>query len=130
MSQVPTDLRYTKDHEWARPEGKLIRVGVTAYAVEQLGDVTLIDLPPTGSDLQVQERFGDIESVKTVSEVFAPVSGEVVEVNTDLEESPELVNEGPYDKGWLILVRPSEPGEFERLMDARSYEDYLGSLEG
>ena len=71
-----------------------------------------------------------IESVKTVSEVFAPVSGEVVEVNTDLEESPELVNEGPYDKGWLILVRPSEPGEFERLMDARSYEDYLGSLEG
>jgi len=130
MAQVPADLRYTKDHEWARDEGGLIRVGITAYAVEQLGDVTLIDLPPTGSDLQGQERFGDIESVKTVSEIFAPVSGEVMEVNTALEESPELVNEGPYEQGWLVLIKPSEPGEFGRLMDAAAYEDYLGTLEG
>ncbi len=130
MAQVPADLRYTKDHEWAREDGELIRVGVTAYAVEQLGDVTLIDLPPTGSDLQAQERFGDIESVKTVSELFAPVSGEVVEVNTALEESPELVNEGPFEQGWLVLIKPSEPGEYGRLMDARGYEDYLASLEG
>ncbi|NOY94659.1 MAG: glycine cleavage system protein GcvH [Deltaproteobacteria bacterium] len=130
MAQVPADLRYTKDHEWARDEGEFIRVGVTAYAVEQLGDVTLIDLPPTGSDLQAQERFGDIESVKTVSELFAPVSGEVVEANTALEESPELVNEGPFEQGWLVLIKPSEPGEYGRLMDARAYEDYLASLEG
>jgi len=130
MAQVPADLRYTKDHEWARQEGEFVRVGVTAYAVEQLGDVTLIDLPPTGSDLQAQERFGDIESVKTVSELFAPVSGEVVEINTELEGSPELVNEGPYEQGWLVLVKPSEPGEFARLMEATAYEDYLGSLEG
>jgi len=130
MAQVPADLRYTKDHEWARDEGEFIRVGVTAHAVEQLGDVTLIDLPPTGSDLQAQERFGDIESVKTVSELFAPVSGEVVEINTALEESPELINEGPFEQGWLVLIKPSEPGEFARLMDAAAYEDYLGSLEG
>lgn len=130
MAQVPADLRYTKDHEWAREEGGLVRVGVTSYAVEQLGDVTLIDLPPTGSDLQAQERFGDIESVKTVSELFAPVSGEVVEINTALEGSPELVNEGPFEQGWLVLIKPSEVGEFGRLMDAAAYEDYLGSLEG
>lgn len=130
MAQVPADLRYTKDHEWAREEGDLVRIGVTNYAVEQLGDVTLIDLPPVGSDLQAQERFGDIESVKTVSEIFAPVSGEVVEINTALEESPELVNEGPYEQGWLVLVKPSEKGEFSRLMDPAAYEDYLGTLEG
>ncbi len=126
----PSDLKYTKDHEWARQEDGLVRVGVTAYAVQQLGDVTLIDLPPVGSDVQAQERFGDIESVKTVSELFAPIGGEIVEINTELESSPELVNEGPYDRGWMILIRPSDPGELNRLMDPPAYEDFVGSLEG
>ena len=130
MAQIPRDLSYTKEHEWARVEGELIRVGITAYAVEQLGDVTLVDIPAPGEDVQAHERFGDIESVKTVSELFAPVSGEIVEVNQTLESSPELVNEGPYEDGWLIVVRPSDQGELEGLMDAAGYEEYLGTLDG
>lgn len=129
MAQYPNDLRYTKDHEWARQEGDLVRVGVTAYAVEQLGDVTLVDLPPVGTDIQAQEHFGEIESVKTMSELFAPVSGEVAEVNEELEASPELVNEGPYEQGWMVAIRVSDPSEFERLMDAPAYEDFLGKIE-
>lgn len=129
MAQYPNDLKYTKEHEWARFDGDLVRIGITAYAVEQLGDVTLVDLPAVGTDVQAHERFGDIESVKTVSELFAPVSGEVVEVNEELESSPEVVNEAPYDKGWMVAIRPSDPSELERLMDAAAYEDYLGTID-
>jgi glycine cleavage system H protein len=129
MAQFPNDLKYTKDHEWARLEGDQVRIGVTAHAVEQLGDVTLVDLPPVGADVQSQERFGDIESVKAVSELFSPVSGEVVEVNGELESSPELVNEGPYEQGWMVLIKVTDPSELDRLMDAAAYEDYLGTLE-
>jgi len=129
MAQYPNDLIYTKEHEWARKEGELVRVGITAYAVEQLGDVTLVDLPASGTDVQAQERFGDIESVKTVSELFAPVSGEIVEVNGELESSPEMVNEGPYDKGWMVVIKPSDPKELDRLMDSAAYEDFLGTLD-
>ena len=129
MPQYPNDLKYTKDHEWARQEGDLVRIGITSYAVEQLGDVTLVDLPPVGSDMQAQERFGDIDSVKAVSELFAPISGEVVEVNPELEDNPEIVNENPYENGWMIVVRPSDGSELGRLMDAAAYEDYLGSLD-
>jgi glycine cleavage system H protein len=130
MTTYPRDLHYTREHEWARVEDDLVRVGITAYAVEQLGDVTLVDMPTPGEDVQAHERFGDIESVKTVSELFAPVSGEVVEINTALESSPELVNEGPYDQGWLIKIRPSDRRELAELMDAPGYEDYLGTLDG
>ena len=130
MAQYPRDLRYTKEHEWARIEDGLVRVGITSYAVDELGDVTLVDMPAPGEDVQAHERFGDVESVKTVSELFAPVSGEVLEVNGNLESSPELVNEGPYEEGWLIIVRPSDMGELETLMDAAKYEEYLGTLEG
>ncbi|HJK92260.1 MAG TPA: glycine cleavage system protein GcvH [Polyangiaceae bacterium LLY-WYZ-15_(1-7)] len=129
MAQYPTDCRYTKDHEWARLDGDLIRVGVTAYAVEQLGDVTLVDLPEAGTDVQAQERFGDIESVKTVSELFAPISGEIAEVNEELEDSPELVNENPYQQGWMVAIRPNDKAEFERLMDAAAYEDFVAKSE-
>lgn len=129
MPQYPSDLKYTKDHEWARLEGENVRIGITAHAVEQLGDVTLVDLPPVGSDVQAQERFGDIESVKAVSELFSPISGEVVELNGELEERPELVNETPYEGGWMVLIKPSDPSEIERLMDAAQYEDYLGTLD-
>ena len=125
----PRDLRYTKEHEWARVEGDLVRVGVTDYAVEQLGDVTLVDMPPPGADVQAHERFGDIESVKTVSELFCPVSGEITETNTELESSPEILNEGPYKDGWLVVIRPSDPGELDELMDAAKYEEYIGTLE-
>lgn len=130
MAQYPTDLKYTKDHEWARVEGNgLVRVGVTAYAVEQLGDVTLIDLPKPGTTLGAHDRFGDIESVKTVSELFAPIGGKVVEVNGALEDQPELVNDSPYDKGWMVVLEASATGELGELMDAAAYESYLGSLD-
>lgn len=129
MAQYPNDLKYTKEHEWARKDGDVIRIGITAYAVEQLGDVTLVDLPAVGTDVQAHERFGDIESVKTVSELFAPVSGEIVEVNGDLESSPEVVNEAPYEKGWMVAIRPSDPSELEGLMDSAAYEDYLGTID-
>lgn len=130
MAHYPRDLRYTKEHEWARIEDGKVRIGITAYAVEQLGDVTLVDMPPPGEDVQAHERFGDIESVKTVSELFSPVSGEVFEVNGALESSPELVNENPYDDGWLIVITPSDASELEVLMDAAKYEEYLGTLDG
>ncbi len=130
MAQYPTDLKYTKDHEWARLEGGgKVRVGVTAYAVEQLGDVTLIDLPKAGTKVSAHDRFGDIESVKTVSELFAPIGGTVAEVNGDLEDRPELVNDSPYDQGWMVLLEASDAGELDALMDAAAYEAYLGSLD-
>jgi glycine cleavage system H protein len=129
MAQYPNDLKFTKDHEWARLEGELVRIGITAHAVEQLGDVTLVDLPPAGSEVQVNERFGDIESVKAVSELFAPVSGEVVEVNAELESRPEIVNEAPYEQGWMVLIKVSDPSELDSLMDAAAYEEYLGTLD-
>jgi glycine cleavage system H protein len=129
MAQYPNDLRYTKDHEWARSDGDLVRVGITSYAVEQLGDVTLVDLPPVGSEVRAGERFGDIESVKTVSELFSPVSGIVVEVNDGLETSPEAVNDSPYDGGWLVVVRANDAADLGALLDAAAYESYLGTLD-
>lgn len=127
MSKVPSELRYTKDHEWARIEGDLVRVGVTAYAVEQLGDVTLVDLPAVGAKLEDHGHFGDIESVKTVSELFAPIAGEVMEINGELEGKPELVNEAPYEAGWMIVMKPT--AGLDGLMDAAAYEAYLGTLD-
>jgi glycine cleavage system H protein len=127
MSKYPADCKYTKDHEWARKEGDLVRVGITGYAVEQLGDVTLVDLPKVGTKLADHAHFGDIESVKTVSELFAPVAGEVAEINDKLEGSPELVNEGPYDKGWMIALKGA--ASLDGLMDAAAYEAYLGTLD-
>jgi glycine cleavage system H protein len=129
MSEIPRDLRFTKDHEWARQSGELVEVGITAYAVEQLGDVTLVDLPEPGTKLEAHKRFGDIESVKAVSELFAPLSGEVVEANPALRDRPELVNDTPYTAGWMLRIRPSTPADLNALMDAAAYEQYLGSLD-
>ena len=127
---IPTDRKYTKDHEWAKDEGDgRVRIGVTSYAVEQLGDVTLIDLPPTGAEATAHEHLGDIESVKTVSELFAPVSGEIVDINGDLEDQPELVNDAPYEGGWIVLIEMSSPAEFDSLMDAADYEQLLSKLD-
>ncbi len=130
MSAVPANLKYTKDHEWALIEGDLVKVGITDHAMHQLGDVTLVDLPKTGATLEAGKRFGDIESVKAVSELFAPISGEIVEVNTQLADKPELVNEGPYDKGWMVVIRVSNKAELETLMNADAYSKYLETIDG
>jgi glycine cleavage system H protein len=128
-SNVPDDLRYTKDHEWAKLEGPSpggrIRVGITAFAVEQLGDITLVELPKVGATIEAHKTFGTVESVKTLSDLFAPVSGKVVEVNAALSASPELVNEGAYDKGWMIVIEPSDANAFGGLLDAAAYRKLL-----
>ncbi|MGH1343219.1 MAG: glycine cleavage system protein GcvH [Nannocystales bacterium] len=121
MSEFPADLRYTKEHEWARKEGDLLVVGITSHAVEQLGDITMVTLPEAGTALTVGETFGDVDSVKAVSELYAPVDGEVVEINAALEDAPESVNEAPYEGGWMLKIKPSDPAAFEGLMDVEAY---------
>jgi len=128
MANYPADLKYTKDHEWARIEGGLVRIGITVYAVEQLGDVTLVDLPKVGTKLAATVHFGDIESVKAVSELFAPISGEVVEVNSALADRPELVNEAPYGDGWMLVIKPTDDKEVAKLLDTAAYAAHLGGL--
>jgi glycine cleavage system H protein len=129
MTDIPKDLRYTKDHEWARTSDDVVEVGVTGFAVEQLGDVTLVDLPAVGTKVTAHKRFGDIESVKTVSELFAPISGEVVAINEALAAKPELVNDGPYTDGWMVRIKVANPAELSELLDAAAYEAFLGSLD-
>jgi glycine cleavage system H protein len=121
----PSELLYTEDHEWARPEGNLVTVGVSQFAVEQLGDVTQVDLPREGEMLRQNEPFGSVESVKAVSDLLAPVSGKVVKVNTTLQDSPEYVNQEPYDGGWMIQIEIASPEEIKKLMDAAAYEIFL-----
>ena len=116
----PKDLRYTKDHEWARRVDNVVTVGVTAFAVEQLGDITLVDLPEVGDAVTEGEAFGVIESVKSVSDLFAPVAGKVVSINEKLEDEPELVNESPYGDGWMVGIEASAE-EYEALMDPEAY---------
>ena len=122
---IPEDLFFTKEHEWARIDGKIATVGITRYAVEQLGDVTQVDLPKEGEAIKKDEIFGTIESVKAVSDLFAPLSGTVVKVNDPLGDSPEYVNADPYDDGWLIQIEISEPAEKAHLLSAMQYEAYL-----
>ncbi|GAC1539353.1 MAG: glycine cleavage system protein GcvH [Polyangiales bacterium] len=124
-NHVPDELRYTKDHEWAKLEGGKIRVGITAFAVDQLGDITLVELPKVGTVIEEGKAFGTVESVKTLSDLFAPVSGKVAAVNDALAGSPELVNEGVYDKGWMIVIEPSDAGAFGKLLDAAAYKKVL-----
>lgn len=119
--EIPKDLRYTKEHEWARRQGDVIVIGITAHAVEQLGDITMVSLPEVGTVVTLGESFGDIDSVKAVSELFAPVSGEIVACNDALDETPETVNEAPYGDGWLLEIKPSDPSQLEGLLDAASY---------
>lgn len=124
---LPTDLRYTSDHEWVRVEGTEAVVGVTAFAAEQLGDVVFVDLPAVGRSLAKAAAFGVVESVKAVSDLYAPVSGEVVAVNADLAGTPELVNSDPFGGGWMIRVRLADPGELDRLLDADAYATLTAS---
>jgi len=123
--QYPNDLLYTKDHEWARIEGNIATVGVTRFAVEQLGDVTQVDLPKEGEAVKQGDIFGSVESVKAVSDLFAPLSGKVVKVNSPLAEAPEYVNEEPYDEGWMIQIELGKPDETKALMDAEAYQEFL-----
>ena len=125
MPDIPADLRYTREHEWAKREGDRVRVGITAYAQEQLGDVVFVELPKKGAKVSAHATFGVVESVKAVSDLFAPISGEVVEVNADLAQSPQIVNQDPYGRGWMLLVTPSSAPEFEQLLTAQQYQQFL-----
>ncbi len=125
MGNYPADLRYTKEHEWARVEGERARVGITAYAQEQLGDVVFVELPRVGAKVSQAKTFGVVESVKAVSDLYAPLSGEVAEVNAELVKKPELVNQDPYGQGWMIVIALSSPQEVNALLTAAQYEEFL-----
>ena len=125
MANVPKDLKYTREHEWAKQEGGRVRVGITEFAQEQLGDVVFVELPKVGAKVTGMQTFGVVESVKAVSDLFAPVSGEVVEVNADLPKQPELVNSDPYGKGWMLLIRMANPKDVDGLMSAGDYEKLI-----
>jgi glycine cleavage system H protein len=126
---LPEDLRYTQDHEWLRVEGDEAVVGITEYAASELGDVVFVELPASGLALQVAQSFGVIESVKTASDLYSPAAGEVIAINDQLADKPELVNEDPYGEGWMIRVRLDDPdsltGDSERLMDAEAYRSLI-----
>jgi len=127
--EYPSDLKYTREHEWARVEGSRAMVGITDYAQEQLGDVVYVELPSPGTKVRFMETFGVVESVKAASDLFAPVSGTVVEVNERLEDKPELVNQSPYGDGWMIVVEMSAPSELDQLLSADEYAAYVEGLE-
>jgi glycine cleavage system H protein len=119
--KFPDDVRYSQDHEWARKDGDVYTVGISDFAQDQLGDVVFVELPEAGGTFDKGQEFGTVESVKAVSELYMPVSGEVVAVNTDLEDNPEHVNDDPYGAGWMIKVRPADPGGYDGLMDREAY---------
>lgn len=123
----PDDVRYTKEHEWARREGDVVRVGITHFAQSSLGDIVFVDIPATGTKVASGAVFGEIDSTKSTSDLYAPVSGDIVERNTELEDAPELVNQDPYGKGWIVAVTPSDTGEWDTLLSA---EEYRALVEG
>ena len=127
MSTFPNDLRYTPDHEWIRTQGNTWRVGITQFAVDALGDITLVDLPKEGDQVTKGQRFGTVESVKSVSDLYAPISGKVVAVNAALKDTPEDVNAEPYGKGWMIELEPNDKGELEELMTADAYTQHVAA---
>ncbi|BAD40906.1 glycine cleavage system protein GcvH [Symbiobacterium thermophilum] len=124
MANVPADLKYSKEHEWIRVEGNIGIVGITWFAQDQLGDVVFVELPEVGRELKQNEQFGVVESVKTVSDLYCPASGKVVEVNTKLESSPELINQDPYGEGWILKLELSNPAELDNLLDAAAYDAF------
>lgn len=122
---IPQELKYTSEHEWVRLDGDVAYVGITDYAQEQLGDIVFVDIPSVGETLDANEVFGTIEVVKTVSDLFLPLAGEVLEQNEELEANPELVNQDPYGKGWLIKIKPADVSEMDGLLDAAAYQAIL-----
>jgi len=126
---LPDDVRYAEDHEWIRSEGDKVRIGINDYAQDQLGDIVFVELPQSGDTFEKGEEFGTVESVKAVSELYMPIGGEILSVNTALEESPDLVNQSPYNDGWMIMVKPSDSAELEALITRDAYLEMLKGLE-
>ena len=124
--QFPENLKYSKDHEWIRVEGDLAYIGITDFAQGELGDIVFIDVDTEGEELGRDEVFGSVEAVKTVSDLYLPVAGEILEVNDGLEDAPESVNEDPYGKGWMVKIKVSHPAELDELMDVAAYQALLG----
>ena len=124
----PTENKYTKDHEWVRLEGDVAVIGITDYAQSELGDVVFVELPAPGAEVKQGETFGVVESVKAASDLYAPVSGTVLEANAALQDAPEQVNAEPFGSGWMLKVRPSDTGELATLMDAAAYDEHVKSL--
>ena len=122
----PQELKYTKDHEWIRIEGDIAVIGITAYAQGELGDIVYVDVDALGETLDAEETFGSVEAVKTVSDLFMPLGGEIIEFNEDLEETPEAVNEDPYGKGWMVKVKISDASEVDALLSAADYQKIIG----
>jgi len=126
---IPQELRYTKDHEWTKVDGDTVTIGVSEFAIEQLGDITLVELPEEGSAVKAGEAIGVIESVKAVSDLYAPISGTIKAINDKLEDAPEMVNEDPYGEGWMLKIVAENPKELEGLFDAAAYKAHLETLE-
>ncbi|RPF50356.1 glycine cleavage system protein GcvH [Aquisalibacillus elongatus] len=122
---LPKEYRYSKEHEWVKVEGDKVRIGITEFAQDELGDIVFVELPEVGDELDLDEPFGSVESVKTVSELYAPVSGKIVEINEELEDSPELVNESPFEKAWMVVVELSDESQLDDLMDADEYQKMI-----
>ena len=118
---VPDDLRYSKDHEWARLEDGRVRIGITDYAQDALGDVVFVQVPDIGTKVSLGDSFSEVESTKSVSDIYAPVSGTIVEANQDLADAPQRVNEDPYGEGWLVVIEPDDPSQVDELLDAAAY---------
>lgn len=125
MSELPADLRYTEEHEWVRPDGDRCTVGITSYAQDALGDVVFVDLPDAGASVQAGEPFGEVESTKSVSDLYAPVSGTVVQRNEALEAEPEKVNQDPYGEGWMVVIEVADPDVLDRLLTPDAYAQLI-----
>ncbi|MDV2684173.1 glycine cleavage system protein GcvH [Alkalihalophilus lindianensis] len=124
-ANLPKELKYSEEHEWVKVEGEKVRIGITDFAQSELGDIVFVELPEVGDDIEADEPFGSVESVKTVSELYAPISGKVVEINEELDDSPEFVNESPYEKAWMIVVEPSDSSEVDKLMTDSQYAEMI-----
>ena len=123
--EFPDDVRYTKDHEWARAEGAKVKIGITDFAQDALGDVVYVDLPEVGAAVHADQPFGEVESTKSVSDVLSPVSGTIVDKNPLIEDAPELVNQQPFGQGWLVVIEPSDLSDLDHLMDAAAYRSLV-----
>jgi glycine cleavage system H protein len=124
---IPKELRYSEDHEWIKVEGNKARIGITAFAQSELGDIVFMELPEVGDEITLGESFGSVESVKTVSELNAPISGKIVEINEELGDEPQFVNESPYEKGWMIVVELSDESQIDNLLSAEKYEAMISN---
>ncbi len=125
--KFPSELKYTKDHEWVKVEGDIATVGITDFAQSELGDIVFVEIETEGEELDREEVFGSVEAVKTVSDLFMPLSGEITEMNTDIESNPEVVNDDPYGAGWMIKIRISNPAEVDDLLDVEAYKETVGA---